>query len=316
MSTAQVIGMVAVTTTAILAPPVWLSWTAWRGRRPGWPGVLSAASWWTTAWFAGAWAALGYATRSVLAVVSVVVLAACMAALVRPRARPRATPSGGRRRVAAVFALASLALALAATSAQLEPSIEAASLAFPFKGARYAVIQGGNGVIGNGAHRRIAAQHHALDLVRIDGALGVRARGIVPAARGDYATFGEPVYSPCTGRVARAVDGRRDHGPGEPEQPAGGNWVWIECDGFLVALQHLRRGTVSMREGENVTRGDRIGEVGNSGWSLEPHVHLDVVRHRAGDPLPTDPRLVPGVPVRFEDRILAINDVVDARAKP
>ena len=41
-------------------------------------------------------------------------------------------------------------------------------------------------------------------------------------------------------------------------------------------LAHLRRGSVSVRVGEAVTRGQPVGECGNSGFSTVPHLHFQV----------------------------------------
>ena len=39
-------------------------------------------------------------------------------------------------------------------------------------------------------------------------------------------------------------------------------------------LGHLRSGSVQVREGQEVKVSDKLGELGNSGFSSGPHVHL------------------------------------------
>lgn len=71
-----------------------------------------------------------------------------------------------------------------------------------------------------------------------------------------------------------------------------GNHVVIEVDGgagFLWVV-HLRRGSVLVEPGDAVVVGQQLGEVGNSGNSVEPHVHVHLAdsaqwRRAAGLPI-------------------------------
>ncbi|MGH9382856.1 MAG: M23 family metallopeptidase [Vicinamibacterales bacterium] len=47
-------------------------------------------------------------------------------------------------------------------------------------------------------------------------------------------------------------------------------------------LAHLKAGTINFLPGQRIRQGDVLGEVGNSGNSSEPHVHL----HLQDTPLP------------------------------
>lgn len=304
--------VVGLTLVLLLAPLAWTAWSVVTSRPMQSSSLVIAAGMFVVAWLAGAWSAIGHVFRwPALLLAGVLFGLAVWRRWQAPRSR-----RAGRRGALAIAMAASLAvLASFAIATQLPPQDSPVALEFPLRGGRYAVIQGGDGPIGNGVHRTIAAQRHALDIVRIDGALGTRARAIAPAALEDYASYGEAVLSPCDGRVARAMDGRPDSAPGHPAKPASGNWVWIECKAVLVSLQHMIPGTVAVREGVSVRTGQLLGRIGNSGWSLEPHLHIDVVAHRPGAALPTDPKTIRGVPVRFDGRILAINDVVDRRGK-
>lgn len=53
-----------------------------------------------------------------------------------------------------------------------------------------------------------------------------------------------------------------------------GNHVFVERDGIVVALCHLRQGSVEVVPGQHVRTGDLLGRCGNSGNSTEPHVHV------------------------------------------
>lgn len=60
-----------------------------------------------------------------------------------------------------------------------------------------------------------------------------------------------------------------------------GNVVIIDHgDGWLTTYGHLRRGTVAVKRGQHVERGQVLGEIGMSGLSAFPHVHFSVWHHR------------------------------------
>lgn len=133
----------------------------------------------------------------------------------------------------------------------------------------------GRWVVGEGETK--AFNHHwvapeqraALDLVRV--------QRLTDGLGGRFSSFGQPLTSPVDGVVVEAVDGLADGGsPGRGE--AAGNHVVIRTSaGEQVLLAHLRRGTVQVRTGDTVGIGAPLGEVGNSGNSTEPHLHIHVV---------------------------------------
>ncbi|MBT9260370.1 MAG: M23 family metallopeptidase [Clostridiales bacterium] len=97
----------------------------------------------------------------------------------------------------------------------------------------------------------------------------------------DYYAFGAPVLAPADGLVVKAKDGRRDYPrPGEFDPFVWnllGNYVILQHEGGEYSLlAHLRRGSVRVKRGDRVKRGQVVGEVGNSGNSSEPHLHFQV----------------------------------------
>jgi len=147
-------------------------------------------------------------------------------------------------------------------------------------------------------------QNFAVDLVKIDG-LGLRARDLRPRDPSAYYIFGEPLYAPCDGRVLHAEDGRPDlEVPEVDREHMPGNHVLLECGGNVVLMAHLQSGSVAAAEGDEVRRGDRIGAVGNSGNTTEPHLHIHA--QRAGTtyaPLSGEP-----LPIRIDGLFLVRND--------
>ena len=83
-----------------------------------------------------------------------------------------------------------------------------------------------------------------------------------------------------------------------------GNHVLLDCGGIEVLLAHLLQGTVAVQTGARVAAGDHLGEVGNSGNTTEPHLHLSAQRRGTGD------APIGGVPVwiTVAGRYLARND--------
>ncbi len=136
--------------------------------------------------------------------------------------------------------------------------------------------------------------------------------GAVPRGPARYAAFGAVVTSPCAGEVLTAQDGREDFRPpaSDPEKPAG-NHVVVRCaetgDGPAVdvLLAHLRQGSVAFEEGDEVSDGQWLGNVGNSGNTTEPHLHVHAVRSGSGSVLEGE-----GVPIRFDGRFLVRNSLV------
>ena len=108
----------------------------------------------------------------------------------------------------------------------------------------------------------------------------------------DYLAYGLPVYAPAPGLVFASHDG-------EPEVLIGarrwglaglGNHVGIEvAPNEYLFVGHLQLGSVAVSAGEQVTAGQVLGRVGNSGNSSEPHVHLhlqDSIRPYFGEGVP------------------------------
>lgn len=97
---------------------------------------------------------------------------------------------------------------------------------------------------------------------------------------------GVAVIAAAGGRVVRTRDGAADGAMPEAGGRECGNGVLISHgDGWETQYCHLRRGSVMVRPGQTVRRGDRLGLVGMSGRAEFPHVHLALRQDgRAVDP--------------------------------
>jgi murein DD-endopeptidase MepM/ murein hydrolase activator NlpD len=98
-----------------------------------------------------------------------------------------------------------------------------------------------------------------------------------------YTIYGQEAIAAANGTVVKVVDGLPEQVPGVfPEgislDEADGNSVILDIGGGNYALYaHFQPGSVRVKEGERVERGEVLGLVGNSGNSLAPHLHFHVM---------------------------------------
>jgi Peptidase family M23 len=101
-----------------------------------------------------------------------------------------------------------------------------------------------------------------------------------------YYAYGEPVLAVADGRLVSVKDGIPDNVPGHtgfrPAVPLtmetlAGNTITLDVGGGHFAYyMHLQPGSVRVKSGDKVRRGDALGRVGNSGDAREPHLHFEV----------------------------------------
>jgi hypothetical protein len=60
-------------------------------------------------------------------------------------------------------------------------------------------------------------------------------------------------------------------------RPLAGNYVIVASEAGVAFYAHLRRGSISVRPGQQVKRGEVIGRVGNSGNTTMPHLHFHMM---------------------------------------
>jgi hypothetical protein len=153
---------------------------------------------------------------------------------------------------------------------------EKVELAFPLKTGKYFVLQGGKGLPANFFHYKYRGAIYAIDLVKLNK-YGNRADWIFTPVLEEYEIFNDTVFSPCSGRIVSMHDDNPDNIPPLRERgPSNTNSVVIETDSFYVFLAHLRHNGVLVKEGQEVQTGQPLALVGNSGYSLEPHLHIQV----------------------------------------
>jgi Peptidase family M23 len=160
----------------------------------------------------------------------------------------------------------------------------------------------GEGCCDNPTHHRrgllvvdgnqVVPQRFAIDWMRLDEQH--RAWVGDPARLSSYLSYGQPLIAAAAGRVVEARRGFADQTPPDNPTPPTfvdlpGNHVTLRVGpGIYLLYAHMKPGSVRVRVGERVRRGQLLGKLGNSGNSATPHLHLQVqaTRSFASDGLP------------------------------
>ena len=114
----------------------------------------------------------------------------------------------------------------------------------------------------------------AIDFLRVDQRnepfAGRRARSTA-----DYHGFGAKIYAAAPGKVIQAEGGHPDMRLGRMGGFDKANSVTIRhASGECTTYGHLKQGSVKVKVGQAVRRGQLLGQVGNSGRSGTPHLHF------------------------------------------
>jgi len=195
------------------------------------------------------------------------------------------------------------------------PPVEIVDIANPFGPGQYLVGLGGSNTLVNGhmrtldpsveRYRKWRGQSYAVDFFGL-GPWGLRASGWRPADPAAYAIFGAELHAPCEGTVVAAEGTMPDFDVPKADMVNRlGNHVILRCDAAEIVFAHMRQGSVTVAPGDWVATGDRLGEVGNSGASTEPHLHIHAQRPAAEDAPP-----ISGEPLalRIDGRFLVRGD--------
>ncbi len=127
------------------------------------------------------------------------------------------------------------------------------------------------------------AQRFAVDWEQLDASGRTVRKGADASKSANYTIYGKQAIAASDGTVESVVDGLPDQEPGAlPESStlpeADGNNVVIDLgDGLFMLYAHLKSGSLKVKQGDKVERGDPIGLVGNSGNTSAPHLHFHVM---------------------------------------
>jgi murein DD-endopeptidase len=232
----------------------------------------------------------------------------------QPGASEKSKLSGGTTAVVYMWATADTADAVPATIRQRlsvkigtypdEMTVETApipvgrgaiAISSPLRGDHWLA---GNGPSNSSGHRRALlpidghaaiAQRFAIDWVRLrdDG----KTFHDDEKDNKNYLAYGTDALAVADGVVTEVKDGIPENIPGIDSravpitlETVGGNHVILDIGGGHFAFYaHLQPGTLRVKLGEKVRRGQVLGLVGNSGNSTEPHLHFHI--ENANSPL-------------------------------
>jgi N-acyl-D-aspartate/D-glutamate deacylase len=157
-------------------------------------------------------------------------------------------------------------------------------------------LRGGGWLAGNGpangsGHRRAVlpvdgaariAQRFAIDWVQLGP--GHATFSGDPKDNRNYFAYGEEILAVAAGIVSDVKDGLPENVPGITSRAipitldtAGGNYITVDLGhGRYAFYAHAQPGSIRVRVGQKVRRGQVLGLVGNSGNSTEPHLHFHV----------------------------------------
>jgi len=99
----------------------------------------------------------------------------------------------------------------------------------------------------------------------------------------NYRAYGAEIVAVADGVVTQTKDGIPQNIPNKPPvvpitlETIGGNHVIMEIgDGLYAFYAHLQPGSLRVKVGDKVHRGQVLGLLGNSGNSSEPHLHFHI----------------------------------------
>jgi hypothetical protein len=266
-------GFLAATILCALAALFILWRNASKGLAHGLPGLLLALSLGVFIYLYGTWLFLSVYVKYVFALLFI---ATFMVAVGRKNRNGARRPGWWNVLLSlfftAVFSLLSVLYFIGTTG----KPYGIANLAMPLKNGKYFVFQGGKGFPTNLFHYELRGAVLAMDIVKLNKS-GNRANHIFSTDLADYAIFNDTIYSPCAGIVARTENDNPDNIPPSHERgPTNTNLVLIDAGAYYVFMAHMRKGSVLVHAGDTLATGQPIGRVGNSGFSLEPHLHIQV----------------------------------------
>ena len=174
----------------------------------------------------------------------------------------------------------------------------------PLAGKGWVAVNGCCAV--NGVHRSTGlpvngriyfAQRFAIDWMQLDKD-GRMVHGDASDVH-NFTDYGAEILAVTDAKVVSTLDGLEDQKPGTLPDPAtinlnnvDGNHVVLDIgEGLYAFYAHMQKGSVLVKPGDKVTRGQVLGKLGNTGNTSGPHLHFQVM----GTPSPLGSNGVPYV---------------------
>ena len=116
-----------------------------------------------------------------------------------------------------------------------------------------------------------------------------------------YGIYGKNVYAPIKGEIIEVHNGEKDIAPNVDKFTSSlGNYIFMRIDkkGTYLIFAHLKNNSIIVKKGDVVDIGVKIAQVGNSGTTSEPHLHI---QHQKNNPCDSIIRIADeGLPIIFK----------------
>lgn len=183
---------------------------------------------------------------------------------------------------------------------------DAIQLSFPLRGGVFYIASGGsNKLINNHMRNYPNAQEYALDINKLGKFKGVSNK-VLSTKNTDHYIFSDTVFCPCKGKIIEVKNNVNDNISGSMKVSAKdgtGNFVNIHCEGgIFVFIPHFKQHSIMVSENMTINEGTPLGLVGISGFSEEPHLHIQASKYVS------DSTMI-GIPIVFKDKFLVRNDL-------
>ena len=203
----------------------------------------------------------------------------------------------------------------------IEKPAMAPNIAAPFSGDRW---QAANGPSNISTHRRSvivldgharSPERYAIDWIKL-GEDGNTFTGD-EFQNSSYHAYDTPVTAVADGRAVVVVDGIPENVPHREKLAielslaniAGNNIVEDIGGGRYVGYAHFRPGTITVKTGDPIKRGQVIGKLGNSGNSSEPHLHIQICDGPSF-------LMCDGIPMQYRDMMMSKYRIEKQGEKP
>ncbi len=191
------------------------------------------------------------------------------------------------------------------TATPVPVTLDVAVIGPPFKGGPWLAA---NGPSNSSGHRRsliplngemAIAQRFAIDWVLVDSTFNTHQGDSLDNSK--YYAQDVDVIAVADGIITATKDGIPENIPGEQSravpitlETVGGNHVILDIgSGRYAFYAHVRPGSIRVKVGDKVKKGQVLAKLGNSGNSSEPHLHF----HLSDAPSPLGSQ---GIPYVFE----------------
>ena len=178
----------------------------------------------------------------------------------------------------------------------------AVSVEFPLRGEWMAPHTPGTKIPSHGSDQ--LGQRYAFDFLQVNW----NKKGVhyYDASKLRYLLFGVPleknycwgqnIYAPCEGKIVECKDGLKERNPvhlvsdlfvvlknaffGDLKNlhPILGNYIIMECEnGIYAFFAHIKKDSIKVSVGDNIKKGQILGQVGHSGNSTGAHLHFQLM---------------------------------------